>query len=1095
MKKKQGLNVLRPKLISVAVASCFITSSALANPTGHNVVHGNASVQQIGNLLKITNSPNAIINWQSFSIGANEITRFIQQSQASAVLNRVVGAGGSIDPSVILGALQSNGRVFLINPSGVLFGAGAQVDVAGLVTSSLNLSNADFLANRLNFAAMEGAGSVVNQGSITTEPGGDVYLIGPAVTNNGIITSPKGEVVLAAGNSVELVNPGTPGLRVRIAAPDNEAVNLGEVVARSGRVGIYAGLINNSGTIRADSAVAEGGRILLKAKQAVTLESTSILDASGAGGGTIEVLAKNGGTVNVAGRLDASAPKSGDGGFIETSADAVKVADGTVVTTSASHGKTGTWLVDPMDYVIAAYGGDITGAALSGQLGTTNVTLTSDEGAYGGPYGGNISVNDTVDWSSDNSLTLLARNDVVVNEAITNGGSGAIRMFAGWNGDANAPAVNSGTGGILLGAPVATNGNMFLIAGNSVSQNNSGAFLAANNLLVNGGAGAVFLSAAFNDVGTLAGRASGSFSFQNGRSLTIGTFAGTSGIRVNGPSSAQVYVYTSGNQAAAHLNVNQDIIANTEGSSNIYLNAGGSYGGTININNADVIANSGSSYSSYIDLYGRTVNINNSNISSSGYDASIYVYGNGPGGVNIDGSTLTAQAGPNGYAWIDVGTGVAGGSLTISNSAISANGRGASLFVESDGDITATNSTFAAKGETGADGAEGFVGFSAQGTINSGSSSVNAVGRRGLDGQPAALVIDGGEGGATGVELLANGDITLGHLSSNEQVLVFSNSGRIIDGNSGANVSAPFAYLAGYDGVGSIANPLETVTTHLFVAAYGGSIGVINAGNLVIEDFSNQGAGANAIATTGTMAMASSINVAGDLFLGGNNGMVVEEDISSGGNLVLSGGSADLAFDGVQVRGNNVTLSGNNVFVGFTESTGPTTVSARNLMKVTTAGNLHVLGGANSGANAVLSGTDVELTVGTTSGFVNVASGDAGAYAQIHAGSPTTISIDFPNLTSGGFFVNAVEGAITDGQNTGFFANGSPAVLGESLKITYGAAAGLPPAADQAINQIIASTNQQTTLTEEEKDALGITDNTTGVGDDKGDKKDLPVCN
>ena len=77
---------------------------------------GQVSFHQQGNLLQITNSPNAIINWQSFSIGANEITRFVQGSASSAVLNRVAGP----DPSSILGALQSNGRVFLINPSEVL---------------------------------------------------------------------------------------------------------------------------------------------------------------------------------------------------------------------------------------------------------------------------------------------------------------------------------------------------------------------------------------------------------------------------------------------------------------------------------------------------------------------------------------------------------------------------------------------------------------------------------------------------------------------------------------------------------------------------------------------------------------------------------------------------------------------------------------------------------------------------------------------------------------------------------------------------------------------------------------------------------------
>ena len=176
------------------------------------------------------------------------------------MLNRVIGAGGAIDPSVILGALQSNGRVFLINPSGIVFGAGAQIDVAGLVASSLNLSNADFLGGRLRFTEVPGAGAVVNQGSINAASGGQVYLVGPSVTNSGVITSPKGEVMLAAGNTVELVNPGTPNLRVEITAPDNEARNLGKIVADAGRVGIYAGLINQSGTIRADSRGGERGR-------------------------------------------------------------------------------------------------------------------------------------------------------------------------------------------------------------------------------------------------------------------------------------------------------------------------------------------------------------------------------------------------------------------------------------------------------------------------------------------------------------------------------------------------------------------------------------------------------------------------------------------------------------------------------------------------------------------------------------------------------------------------------------------------------------------------------------------------------------------
>jgi filamentous hemagglutinin family protein len=129
----------------ILVYAALWTSVAFSNPTGPVVVSGQVLFQQTGNLLQVTNSAGAIINWNGFSIAASEITRFLQPSSTSAVLNRVVGQ----DPSAILGALQSNGRVFLVNPNGILFGAGAQVDVAGMVASTLNLSDSDFLAGRM----------------------------------------------------------------------------------------------------------------------------------------------------------------------------------------------------------------------------------------------------------------------------------------------------------------------------------------------------------------------------------------------------------------------------------------------------------------------------------------------------------------------------------------------------------------------------------------------------------------------------------------------------------------------------------------------------------------------------------------------------------------------------------------------------------------------------------------------------------------------------------------------------------------------------------------------------------------------------------
>ena len=200
---------LRRDALAFAVASCFAAvygANALANPTGAQVVAGAASFNQVGKSLNITNAPGTVINWQGFSIGSDELTRFIQSGANSAVLNRVIGSGASN----ILGQLLSNGRVFLINPNGVFIGGGAVVDVAGFAASSLQMSDADFLAGRFRFNDTIGAARIVNQGTIQTQAGGQVYLIAPNVENHGVITSPGGEVILAAGKTVDLVNAASP---------------------------------------------------------------------------------------------------------------------------------------------------------------------------------------------------------------------------------------------------------------------------------------------------------------------------------------------------------------------------------------------------------------------------------------------------------------------------------------------------------------------------------------------------------------------------------------------------------------------------------------------------------------------------------------------------------------------------------------------------------------------------------------------------------------------------------------------------------------------------------------------------------------------
>lgn len=215
------------RTLPLALALAFALP-AQANPVGAVVEHGLASFDQQGATLTITNSPGAIIRWQDFSIDAHETTRFLQEGAASAVLNRIVGES----PSVILGQLQSNGQVWLINPNGVMFGAGAQVDVAGLVASSLDLRNEDFLAGIGRFSGTGEAGTVRNDGLIRTGTGGSVMLIAPEVENHGVIVTPQGEVLLAAGHTVELADLRNPALRVEVTA-GGEAINVGQLLAEA----------------------------------------------------------------------------------------------------------------------------------------------------------------------------------------------------------------------------------------------------------------------------------------------------------------------------------------------------------------------------------------------------------------------------------------------------------------------------------------------------------------------------------------------------------------------------------------------------------------------------------------------------------------------------------------------------------------------------------------------------------------------------------------------------------------------------------------------------------------------------------------------
>ncbi|MGE0386612.1 MAG: filamentous hemagglutinin N-terminal domain-containing protein, partial [Gammaproteobacteria bacterium] len=268
--------------------------TAGANPLGPQVVNGGATfANPAAGVLEVTNTPGAIINWQSFGIGASETTRFIQQSAQSAVLNRVVGGV----PSEILGNLLSNGRVFLVNPNGILFGRNAVVDTAGLVASTLSIQDADFISGRLKFDGGPESGAIRNEGFIKAAPGGNVLVIAPTIENTGIIQADGGKLMLAAGRSVTLVSLDSDYVTFEVQAPSDQVLNLGELLARGGAARIFAGSIRQAGVVSADSVgVDAAGVVELRASSRVALESASRTTASGgtaADGGSVIVEARS----------------------------------------------------------------------------------------------------------------------------------------------------------------------------------------------------------------------------------------------------------------------------------------------------------------------------------------------------------------------------------------------------------------------------------------------------------------------------------------------------------------------------------------------------------------------------------------------------------------------------------------------------------------------------------------------------------------------------------------------------------------------------------------------------------------------------------
>ncbi|MDR7869080.1 MAG: YDG domain-containing protein [Sporomusaceae bacterium] len=434
---------------------------AWAAPSGGTVTGGAATIATSGATTTVTQTTNrAAINWQSFGIAAGEAVTFVQPSASAVALNRVVGSSASN----IHGRLSATGKVFLINPNGILFAPGAQVNVGGLVASTLNMADGDFMNGKYVFTKNGNAGSVVNQGTITA--GDHAVLIGPQVRNEGVIAARV--AALAAGDRVSLDFSGDKLLNVTVdtAAAGSSVANSGTITADGGLVVMTAGtkdallntVVNNSGVIRAQSVNNVNGVIRLEGNTAI---NSGVLDASGraAGqtGGTVKVLGDNV-TLAATAAVDVSGDAGGgtaliggayQGGGSEYAATNTTVEKGATINadaiTSGNGGQVVVWAKDKTDFA-----GTITarGGAESGDGGTVEVSgkktlvyrgrtdATAANGKRGSllldPSDYTIGTGATGEnyWNNADLVAQLATADVTVATAAAGSGNGDIIVDA-----------------------------------------------------------------------------------------------------------------------------------------------------------------------------------------------------------------------------------------------------------------------------------------------------------------------------------------------------------------------------------------------------------------------------------------------------------------------------------------------------------------------------------------------------------------------------------------------------------------------------------------------------------------------------------------
>lgn len=751
---------------------------------------------------------------------------------AARALYRVIGNS----QSEIMGTLNSNGSLFLINQNGILFGQGSEVNVGNIVASSLNISNEAFLQGNYQFTAGNLVGNIENRGVIKTQNEGYIVLLGNTVDNSGTLVASNGSVVLGSAQTATLDFFGNGLVKAKLSGDALEATikNSGNIYSDGGFVQMAtnarSAAINISGIVEANQLVERDGMIRLEGGDNAKVQVTGQLIAKGENttGGTIEVTGEQVALLDGA-VLDASGDTGGGkvlvGGDYQGKNDAVYnsrttyIAQGATIKADALQqgdgGKVIVWADDLTRYYgsISAQGGAISGnggfvevsgkvnldfhgkvnvAAHNGLGGTllldpTNIVLSNspstlipitdvatEDVAFANNAGGATTTINVNDVNGFSQLWLQATNDITINNAlIMTNPVGSIKFEA--NNDIN---VNADIKAGFLGS-------VSLVA----DADNSGVGNIAIGANITGGSGianatdGVFLSAA--TITHTAGNISSTADIMTGigGSITINT-TGAANLGSANIISRGTTIGAAGNAGGAVI-INADSLTmsgniDASGSAAALSTESGGQGGTVTINTAN------------------NANVGNI-VTSSGNSGADFTAGSLSGEVNIastNGAITTGNINSNGGA-NGIGAKVtltAANSVTAGNINTSAGLANVNTDGKSAADVNITAGTNITVGDISATGANG------NGTNKSGGvagavtlqakagnidmGAINNVGGdktgTGVAGLPAKILVQAGQ------DIITNGDITNNHTGADAVQLV---AGGKFDNTKDINIS------------------------------------------------------------------------------------------------------------------------------------------------------------------------------------------------------------------------------------------------------------------------------------------------------------------